>query len=108
MAAQVRTFKGMGLVPDVFNKRRHTETQRPCGNRTCPVFNCGRFKDRELPASSCKFQKAGTIAIAHNGNLVNSKELRTELEKEGRIFLSDSDTEVIAHLLVKELMQPRA
>jgi len=30
--------------------------------------------------------------------------LRNELEKEGRIFLSDSDTEVIAHLLVKELM----
>ncbi|MDP3105928.1 MAG: amidophosphoribosyltransferase, partial [Candidatus Methanoperedens sp.] len=48
--------------------------------------------------------KSGTISIAHNGNLVNSKELRAELEKEGRIFLSDSDTEVIAHLLVKKLM----
>ncbi|MEA2004364.1 MAG: amidophosphoribosyltransferase, partial [archaeon] len=49
--------------------------------------------------------KGGTIAIAHNGNLVNSEELRLELERLGHAFISDSDTEVIARLLVKELMR---
>jgi len=42
---------------------------------------------------------------SHNGNLVNSKELRAELEAEGRIFTTESDTEVIAYLLVKELLK---
>ena len=49
--------------------------------------------------------KGGTIALAHNGNLVNYRELKKDLEADGRIFTSDSDTEVIAHLLVKELMR---
>jgi len=49
--------------------------------------------------------KGGTVAIAHNGNLVNAKALKDELECEGRIFVSDSDTEVIGHLLVKELIK---
>ena len=38
----------------------------------------------------------GNMALAHNGNLVNSYELRTELENQGSIFHSTSDTEVIA------------
>ena len=45
------------------------------------------------------------MAIAHNGNLVNAEELRAELEKDGAIFQSNSDTEVILHLLARE---PRA
>ncbi len=43
----------------------------------------------------------GTIAIAHNGNLVNATELRAELEAGGSIFQTSSDTEVIVHLMAK-------
>ena len=39
------------------------------------------------------------MAIAHNGNLVNAAEIREELEKEGAIFQSTSDSEVIVHLI---------
>ena len=43
----------------------------------------------------------GQIAICHNGNLVNAGELRTELVRQGSIFQSSSDTEVILHLYAR-------
>src|SRR5262249_1592627 len=43
----------------------------------------------------------GSLAIAHNGNLVNAAELRAELEAQGSIFQTSSDTEVIVHLMAK-------
>ena len=44
----------------------------------------------------------GTMALAHNGNLVNSSELREELELQGSIFHTTSDTEVISYIITKE------
>jgi amidophosphoribosyltransferase len=43
----------------------------------------------------------GPIAIAHNGNLTNADHLRREMERDGAIFQSNSDTEVILHLLAR-------
>ncbi|EUJ29211.1 amidophosphoribosyltransferase [Listeria floridensis FSL S10-1187] len=40
-----------------------------------------------------------SLALAHNGNLINAKTLRKELEEEGAIFQTSSDTEVLAHLI---------
>ncbi len=100
---EVRTFKGMGLVPDVFNRGDIQKLKGHVGIGHVRYSTTGGSKLENCQPLLVSF-KNGDIAIAHNGNLVNSKELRTELEKEGRIFLSDSDTEVIAHLLAKELM----
>jgi amidophosphoribosyltransferase len=100
---QVMTLKGMGLVPDVFNRGDIQKLKGSVGIGHVRYSTTGGSKIENCQPLLVSF-KSGTIAIAHNGNLVNSKELRTELEKEGRIFLSDSDTEVIAHLLVKKLM----
>ena len=99
----VRTLKGMGLVPDVFNRADIQKLKGHVGIGHVRYSTTGSSKIENCQPLLVSF-KSGTIAIAHNGNLVNSKELRTGLEKEGRIFLSESDTEVIAHLLVKELM----
>jgi amidophosphoribosyltransferase len=44
----------------------------------------------------------GNLAIAHNGNLVNAGELRREIEMEGGIFRSTSDSEIIAYTIVRE------
>ena len=44
----------------------------------------------------------GRMALAHNGNLINSYELRCELEMEGAIFHMTSDTETIAYIITKE------
>ena len=41
------------------------------------------------------------MALAHNGNLVNSNELRRELELKGSIFHSTSDTEVVSYIITK-------
>jgi amidophosphoribosyltransferase len=43
----------------------------------------------------------GSIAVAHNGNLTNGLDLRAELEAQGSIFSSDSDTEVLVHLIAR-------
>ena len=43
----------------------------------------------------------GTLALAHNGNLVNALELREELEKTGAIFQTTIDSEVIAYHVAK-------
>src|SRR5579872_6964551 len=47
------------------------------------------------------FCNKGRIAVAHNGNITNAQELRRELEREGSIFQSNSDTEVILHLMAR-------
>jgi amidophosphoribosyltransferase len=43
----------------------------------------------------------GPIALAHNGNLINTEQIRKELEEDGAIFQSTTDTEVILHLLAR-------
>jgi amidophosphoribosyltransferase len=43
----------------------------------------------------------GKIAVAHNGNITNATELRRELERDGSIFQTSSDTEVILHLVAR-------
>jgi amidophosphoribosyltransferase len=98
-----QTLKGMGLVPEVFSKDDIQRLKGKVGVGHVRYSTTGGSKIENCQPLIVSF-KNGTIAIAHNGNLVNSKELRSELEHEGRVFLSDSDTEVIAHLLVKELL----
>ncbi|HIW74147.1 MAG TPA: amidophosphoribosyltransferase [Firmicutes bacterium] len=46
--------------------------------------------------------RKGRMALAHNGNLVNSQQLRDRLEMEGSIFHTTSDTEVISYIITKE------
>ena len=50
----------------------------------------------------------GTLAIVHNGNLVNAVDLREELEKNGAIFQTTIDSEVIAYLVAKERVTSRS
>ena len=46
--------------------------------------------------------KKGNLAIVHNGNITNALELKRQLEDEGAIFTTTSDTEVICHIIVRE------
>ncbi|ELW9008272.1 amidophosphoribosyltransferase, partial [Campylobacter upsaliensis] len=43
--------------------------------------------------------QSGSMALAHNGNLVNATALKSQLEAQGSIFQTSSDTEVLAHLI---------
>ncbi len=100
----MRIIKGMGLVPEVFNEHNLGDLKGTFGIGHVRYSTTGGSKLENGQPLIVEY-RGGRIAIAHNGNLVNSKELRKKLESEGGIFLSTSDTEVIAHLLVKELMK---
>lgn len=99
-----KSIKGMGLVPDVYNKDSLGRLIGNVGVGHVRYSTTGGSKIENCQPFILNF-KGGTVAIAHNGNLVNAKDLKDELECEGRIFISDSDTEVIGHLLVKELIK---
>ncbi len=49
--------------------------------------------------------RKGSMALAHNGNLSNSLELRSELEEQGSIFHTSTDSEVIAYIIVRERLR---
>lgn len=102
--ACVLADKGMGLVTDYFNRDRLQKLSGYAGIGHVRYSTTGGSRAENCQPFIVSY-KNGTIALAHNGNLVNYRDLKKELEADGRIFTSDSDTEVIAHLLVKELLR---
>ncbi|HVS31507.1 MAG TPA: amidophosphoribosyltransferase [Thermoanaerobaculia bacterium] len=98
--AQIHSEKEMGYVADIFTHERlsrlpgeaaigHVRYSTTGGSMLCNA--------QPIVASTSK----GPIALAHNGNLVNGAELRRQLEADGAIFNSMSDTEVIVHLIAR-------
>lgn len=100
----IKSIKGMGLVPEVYVKKDLVELKGNVGLGHVRYSTTGDSKIENCQPLIVNY-KSGTIAIAHNGNLANYSTLRKELESEGRVFITTSDTEVITHLLVKELLR---
>lgn len=96
------TYKDTGLVSEVF--RPSVLEQLGEGNmavghvRYGTTGGNGRLNAQPIVVNHIK----GRMALAHNGNLVNSFELRKELELCGSIFHTTSDTEVISYIITKE------
>lgn len=96
------SFKDTGIVNDVFTPQRLSAL----GEGNMAIGHCrygttgsnGRLNAQPIVVNHIK----GRMALAHNGNLVNSYELRSELELEGSIFHTTSDTEVISYIITKE------
>lgn len=95
-------YRDSGLVDDVFSKDVLAKLGQ--GNMAVGHVRYGTTgtSDRVNAQPIVVNHTKGRMAIAHNGNLVNSFELRTELELEGSIFQTTSDTEVIAYNIIKE------
>lgn len=94
-----RQKKGTGLVADVFNPQNLSLLKGSSAighNRYSTAGESVLDNVQPLIGSS-----QGTLAMAHNGNLVNAKGLREELEAEGALFQSTVDSEVILHLLAR-------
>jgi amidophosphoribosyltransferase len=95
-------YKDVGLVNDVFTPSVLDSLGK--GNiavghvRYGTTGGNGRLNAQPIVVNHIK----GRMALAHNGNLTNSFELRQELELNGSIFHSTSDTEVISYLITKE------
>ena len=96
------TFRDNGLVNDVFTP--DVINKLGLGNMAIGHVRYGTTgeSDRANAQPLVVNHTKGRMAIAHNGNIVNSYELRTELELEGSIFQTTSDTEVIAYNIIKE------
>ncbi len=92
--------KNMGLVPEVFSE----EILRSLKGR----FAIGHVRYSTTGASNITntqplkvIHKGHTLAVAHNGNLVNSIELRAQLEEQGSIFQTTMDSEIVLHLMAR-------
>ncbi|ATX82428.1 amidophosphoribosyltransferase [Mariprofundus ferrinatatus] len=94
------THRGMGLVADIFHKSEIKELKGRHGIGHVRYSTSGDSGLRNCQPFSYEYAHGG-IAMCHNGNIVNAPDLRKELEKNGSIFQSTSDTEVLIHLVAR-------
>ncbi|MFW6279034.1 MAG: amidophosphoribosyltransferase [Bacillota bacterium] len=93
-------IKDNGLVDSVFDEDDITSLKGNSGIGHVRYSTTGSSKVVNTQPLLIKSSR-GSLALAHNGNLVNSTDLRLFLEKNGSIFHSTLDTEVIAHLIAR-------
>lgn len=92
--------RGMGLVTEVFNNENIRLMFGETAIGHVRYSTAGGTAIVNAQPLVFKYAK-GELAIATNGNLVNAKKLRRELEETGSIFQTTTDTEVIAHLIAR-------
>ena len=99
--------KGEGLVSEVFADSGIFEKELPgfsaIGHNR--YSTTGASKSRKNIQPFLVNYRLGNLAVGHNGNLTNAKELRAELVNEGAIFQTTSDTEVILHLIARSRLE---
>lgn len=96
--------KGMGLVSEIFNEDILASLNGHLGighvrystTGSSVLVNAQPF---------CISHSGCSLALAHNGNLVNAHNLRCELEERGSIFQTSMDSEVIVHLIARQLVR---
>jgi amidophosphoribosyltransferase len=99
--------KGEGLVTEVFDDHEIFQTKL-IGN---VAIGHNRYSTTGSSQSLKNIQpfvvnyRHGNLAVAHNGNLTNAKNIRSELVHEGAIFQTTSDTEVILHLIARSRLE---
>ena len=94
--------KAMGLVPDMFGEE---VLSRLKGNMALGHVRYSTTGSSLLMnAQPLKIHHLGkTLAIAHNGNLVNARQIRGQMESEGSIFQTTTDSEVVLHLIARAM-----
>ena len=105
----LQLHRSMGLVADIFTEEVLAKLHGTLAighTRYSTAGDSALFNAQPITVQSNK----GMIALAHNGNLVNAAEIRGRLEAQGSIFQTNSDTEVIVHLIAlsKEHTLPEA
>jgi amidophosphoribosyltransferase len=97
---RVRTTREMGYVADVFDEATLNALQgyAAIGHVRYSTAGSSLLENAQPILIDCAH---GQIALCHNGNLVNAGELRADLVREGSIFQTSSDTEVVLHLYAR-------
>lgn len=98
---ELNRIKGEGLVSEIFNNDKLNSLKGNCGIGHVRYATTGGGGIENVQPFLFRHH-GGDFALAHNGNLVNSKELRSYLEDQGSIFQSTSDSEILAHLIKKD------
>lgn len=109
-SAGIATFNGCGLskhkdnglVSEVFSEATLSSLTGTVGIGHVRYPTTGENRPENIQPFLFNF-RGHVIAIAHNGNLVNYRELRAKFEDNGQIFWSTSDTEVISKILTEEI-----
>ncbi|MGI6117771.1 MAG: amidophosphoribosyltransferase [Bilifractor sp.] len=97
----VQYHKDLGLVSEVFKKKDLEVLCGDIGIGHCRYSTTGAPSRENAQPLVLNYVK-GTISLAHNGNLINTAELRNELEYNGAIFHTTTDSELIAYLIARE------
>ncbi|MFH1768371.1 MAG: amidophosphoribosyltransferase [Candidatus Omnitrophota bacterium] len=95
-----RHHRGMGLVSEVFPEEKINELKGHQAIGHVRYSTTGSTAIRNIQPLFANSHHL-SLALAHNGNLVNSSHLRRELEERGSIFQSSSDSEIILHLIMR-------
>ncbi len=98
----IKGYKNIGLITEVFTK--DILKSLPRGNMGIGHVRYSTTGDTNQTNAQPMIIKhiKGPLALAHNGNLVNAYEIRNELQMDGVIFHTTSDTEVIAYKIARE------
>ena len=97
---RVKLSRGMGYVSDVFGEDalHGVPGNSAIGHVRYSTFGDSRIVNAQPILIDCAH---GQIALCHNGNLVNAAELRDAIVRQGAIFQTNSDTEVVLHLYAR-------
>ncbi|MCI5698788.1 MAG: amidophosphoribosyltransferase [Lachnospiraceae bacterium] len=98
---KVSSYKGMGLVNEVFDGEILDKLKGDIGVGHVRYSTAGASTRENAQPLVLNYIK-GTLALAHNGNLINTPQLRRELEYGGAIFQTTIDSEVIAYHIARE------
>lgn len=98
---QIRVQKGMGLVNENFSRDQLEHLTGNIGVGHVRYSTAGASTPENAQPLVLHYIK-GTLALAHNGNLINAKELRDDLAVNGSIFQTTIDSEVIAYHIARE------
>lgn len=96
---KMSAHKGQGLITEVFQngELKKVKGKGAIGHVRYATAGGGGFEN--VQPFLFHSQNNGSLALAHNGNLVNATQLKQQLENQGSIFQTSSDTEVLAHLI---------
>ncbi|PHR26704.1 MAG: amidophosphoribosyltransferase [Desulfotalea sp.] len=96
----VRCHKDMGLVPEIFSEEilQSLKGHISVGHVRYSTTGASNVTNAQPLMVT---HKGRTLVVAHNGNLVNSIELRSDLEEQGSIFQTTMDSEVVLHLMAR-------